>query len=52
MKKETIIRKINKMIKELKKEKDNLSATGRGRASKSLTIMELKAIKMDVNKLE
>jgi len=52
MKKETIIRKINKIIKELEKEKANLSSCGRGRTSKSLTIMELKAIKMDVNKLE
>jgi len=52
MKKETIIRKINKIIKELEKEKANLSATGRGRSSKSLTIMDLKAIKMDVEKLE
>jgi len=52
MKKETIIRKIDKRIKELFKEKESYTSKGSARKHVSIIIIELRKIKMDLEKLE
>ena len=52
MKKKTIIKKINKKIKELEKDKIRFTSSGRARVKISFRIMDLKVIKFDLEKLE
>jgi len=52
MKKETIIRKVNKHLKEMEEEKLRYSAAGKARAGFAMFFCALKELKMDLKKLE
>ena len=53
MKKQTIINKINKRIKELKKQRSYYTTTGgAGKQNMSLRIIDLQEIKFDLRKLK